>query len=261
MNPIVAENKVPRKISNGQRGRSVWEWLSFSTWESIFKWATIFAGIFGAIGIGSAFTSAWVGYWVTDKVQRDADVRISDNEAKVALANKVASQAKADGESAKVVAATANQAAAEANARALEAQLALEKYKAPRILSDEQKAAMITELHGKMSEIAIVTQNDIEANAFAMQLNSVFSEMTILAPEPPGEDKWLSPAGLMMYSPLRSNEDELKDDPLYRALKAANLFGGTTSRPFLSPQLRGPAPTVIQGYNGHVLYVGQKSPF
>jgi hypothetical protein len=153
---------------------------------------------------------------------------------------------------------------ANANERAEFLRLRLDQEiqkRAQRILTEEQKAVMIAELHGKISEIAIVTQNDIEAQAFSIQLFSVFQGVTMYAPEPPREDKWFAPAGLMMYSPLGQSEDQLKNDPLYRALKAANLFGGTTSRPFLSPQIRGPVPTVIPGYNGRVLYVGQKSPF
>jgi hypothetical protein len=53
-----------------------------------------------------------------------SNARISDNETKTALAI-----AESD---------TAKKGAAEANARALEAQLALEKFKAPRVLTDEQ---------------------------------------------------------------------------------------------------------------------------
>jgi hypothetical protein len=120
---------------------------------------------------------------------------------------------------------------------------------------------MIAELQGKLVEIAIVTQNDIEAEAFAAQLFGVFQGMKIYAPEPPREDKWFAPSSLIMYSPLGADEISLKNDPLYRALKAAHLLDGTTSGPFLSPQLHGPIPAKIPGYSGHVLYVRQKSPF
>jgi hypothetical protein len=45
----------------------------------------------------------------------------------------------------------------------------------------------------------------------------------------------------------------------YRALKRAGLFGGTTGGPFVSGQSPdGAAPLLIQGYSGHVLYIGQK---
>jgi hypothetical protein len=135
--------------------------------------------------------------------------------------------------------------------------------RAPRFLMEDQKSAMLAELRGRIQEIAIVVQNDLEAQAFSVQFVGLFGDAgaKIYAPEAPREDKWFAPAGLIMYSPLGQTEDQLKDDPLYRALKAVNLFGGTTSRPFISPQIRGPVPTLIPGYNGHVLYIGQRSPF
>jgi hypothetical protein len=136
--------------------------------------------------------------------------------------------------------------------------------RAPRFLTENQKQEMLAELKGKIPEIAIVVQNDLEAQAFSVQFVILFQDAgakPIYMPEAPREDRWFAPAGLVMYSPLGQNEDQLKDDPLYRALKAANLFGGTTSRPFVSPQIRGPVPTLIPGYNGRVLYIGQKSPF
>jgi hypothetical protein len=122
---------------------------------------------------------------------------------------------------------------------------------------------MLSELKGKLSEIAIVVQNELEAQAFAIQFFILFSGAgTMYGPEPPPADRWFAPAGLIMYSPLGSNIEQLKDDPLYRALKAANLFGGTTGGPFLSPQLHGGrGPELLQGYAGHILYIGQKSPF
>ena len=137
---------------------------------------------------------------------------------------------------------------------------------AQRFLSEEQRESMISELRGKLSEIAIVTQNDPEAQAFSIQLLSVFSSagVKMYAIEPPREDKWFAPAGLIMYSPDGSTEDRLKNDPLYLALKRANLFGGTMGAPFVSGQPRiadlSNLP-LIQGYKGRVLYIGQKSPF
>lgn len=134
--------------------------------------------------------------------------------------------------------------------------------RAQRLLTDEQKAAIANELRDKISEIAVVAQHDLETRAFSLQITAALPPgITIYAPEAPREDKWFAPAGLIMFSPVGSNEDQLKDDPLYRALKKADLFGGTTSKPFLSPDLRGPVPALIPGYTGRVLYVGQKSPF
>jgi hypothetical protein len=120
--------------------------------------------------------------------------------------------------------------------------------RAPRFLTEEQKETMLAELRGKILEVAVVVQNDVEAEAFALQFFIIFQDAgaKVYKPEPPREDKWFAPAGLMMYSPLGANEDQLKDDPLYRALKRANLFGGTAARPFVSGRPRGPTPASIQ---------------
>jgi hypothetical protein len=83
-----------------------------------------------------------------------------------------------------------------------------------------------------------------------------------------GKIKWFAPAGLIMYSPVGTNESQLQDNRLYRALKAANLFGGTMGQLFNSGQPtfisrpgQQPMTALIQGYIGGILYVGQKFPF
>jgi hypothetical protein len=134
--------------------------------------------------------------------------------------------------------------------------------RAQRLLTEAQRSAISEELRGKVSEIALVIQNDLETRAFSLQIMAALPPgTTTYVPEPPNEDKWFAPAGLIMFSPMGSTEEQLKDDPLYRALKKANLFGGLASRPFLSPEVRGPTPALIPRYNGRVLYIGQKSPF
>jgi len=72
----------------------------------------------------------------------------------------------------------------------------------------------------------------------------------------------------MMYSPVGSNENQLENDPLYRALKVANLFSGTMAQPFTSGQPalvrhsdQPPTFALMEGYVGDILYVGQKSSF
>jgi hypothetical protein len=169
--------------------------------------------------------------------------------------------------------AQANERAAELSRETASLQLQLEQQRqklAQRQLSPEQTSAMISALRGKLSQVMLVTQNDPEAKAFSFQLMGVFSEagVKMYAHEPPREDKWFAPAGLMMYSPAGADESQLQGDPLYRALKAANLFGGTAGQPFVSGQptvigLSGQSPTFkqIEGYTGDILYVGQKSPF
>jgi hypothetical protein len=87
----------------------------------VFGAAAVLFGTIGAFSMGAA-------------KEQFSNERIKANEAATARAN-------ADAENAK-------QGAAEANARALESQLALEKYKAPRSLSSEQQARITAKMKG-----------------------------------------------------------------------------------------------------------------
>jgi hypothetical protein len=87
-----------------------------------------------------------------------SNARLSDNETKTA-------QAIAESD-------TAKKGAADANARALEAQLALEKFKAPRVLTDEEIQAIAEKLKSfSGQEFQIVTYWEMqEPLAFANQI-------------------------------------------------------------------------------------------
>ena len=56
-------------------------------WETVFKVATWSALIFGALSIGSAFVSAWVGWEITDATQKDADKKIKVADERIAESN------------------------------------------------------------------------------------------------------------------------------------------------------------------------------
>jgi hypothetical protein len=181
--------------------------------------------------------------------------------------------------------AEANAQAAKANNETAILRLQLDQEiqkRAPRRLTDEQKAALVAELRGKMKEINLVVQKDIETKAFEIQWLDVFGQAGIeIHPyELPTGEVFSAPAGVMMYSPsgrAGTGEEPLKDDPLYIALKKANIFGGTTSRPFLTFDMRQQVESVLrQGQplgkdildavpqlsaDTHVLYIGQKHPF
>ena len=167
--------------------------------------------------------------------------------------------------------ATANENAAYANERAATLELKATQLKseldreiqkhAARRLSDEQIAILSKDLKGKISEIAFVVQNDLEAKAFARQLLSAIPAAKIFDVEPPREDRWFGEPGVVIYRPGSTGQNELKDDPLYTALHRANLFGGTAAKPYTSLQFRGPSPALIPNYDGYVIYVGQRSPF
>jgi hypothetical protein len=94
-------------------------------WEIIFRIATWSALIFGALSIGSAFVSAWVGWEITDATQKDADRKIKAADERIA---------------------DAQERAAKATERTAELELSLAREVAarqPRSISPEQRAAIV----------------------------------------------------------------------------------------------------------------------
>lgn len=126
----------------------------FDTAESAGLWFDIFNGVllFGAFLV-------FVGTWGTIKTssikERFSDERVISNEAETKRAVADSDAAKeGTAKAAERIAELSTQAeelrnrTAEANARASEAQLALEKFKAPRSISSEQKSIMVETLRG-----------------------------------------------------------------------------------------------------------------
>lgn len=113
--------------------------------------AMVLAGTIGAIMLSSVR-------------EQFSDARLADNETKTAQATAESDIAKKD--------------SAEANARALEAQLALEKYRAGRSLIPEQRATLLQALKAAPKGHVIIKPNflDTEATVFANQLAQVFLE-------------------------------------------------------------------------------------
>jgi hypothetical protein len=134
--------------------------------------------------------------------------------------------------------------------------------RAPRVLTGAQIATMAAELKGKVPKATFVVQKDLESRAFALQLESLFQDAgaeVSISEMAPGEVAPV-PAGVMMYKPGGATaENDLKDDPVYKALKRANLFGGTAAQPFASVE-RGPLGPLLPA-DGYVIYVGQKLPW
>lgn len=120
-------------------------------WETVFRIATWSALIFGALSIGSAFVSAWVGWEITDATQKDADHKIKAADERIK---------------------TADIRIAEFNARAKEAELRLERLRkdlGPRQL---QRDVFLKELLGQPSapvEIMYL-QDDPECFDLAQQI-------------------------------------------------------------------------------------------
>jgi hypothetical protein len=121
-------------------------------WETIFRVATWSALIFGALSIGSAFVSAWVGWEITDATQKDADVRIRAGDVRIAEA-------------------TAR--AAEANQKAEEERLArvkLETRIAPRKITQEQQNELTERLKGyKVRETTLIASPSTAENEWVVR--------------------------------------------------------------------------------------------
>ena len=120
----------------------MWGWIP-QFGHTVFFWSTLVAAVCGGIGIGAAFISAMVGYELSEWSSQDANERIkkarSDSDEKIGVARE---ESKSAIEKAQADIAKSRAEAAEANARALEARLELEKFKAPRTISDDQKKAL-----------------------------------------------------------------------------------------------------------------------
>src|ERR1700683_3098317 len=96
------ENSISTSNSHGE---SRMFGFPLDVWEAIFRWATIAALVFGGLGVGAAFVSAWVGYELTGATQKAATERISANEVQTR-------RAIADSDIAREGAARANERAA-----------------------------------------------------------------------------------------------------------------------------------------------------
>ena len=150
----------------------------------------------------------------------------------------------------------------DANARAEEAKLELAKFRAPRVLTPEQKATIVNELRGKVTEINVVAQPEVEARAYSFQFASLLRGAGIKV-----NDGSLSP---MDTAVLASNESVViwsKDwqakngfpnpnDPLYRAISMAGLWGGSANVRFIPD---GSKDAVIPDIP--TIYIFQKKPW
>jgi hypothetical protein len=126
-------------------------------WGVVFKFSTISAFIAGGIGISSAFISAWVGYQITDSVQRDATVKIAEAQAR--------------GDEAKAEAGRANERAEELSKENLD----LRQRIAPRRITREQHDVIVNALRNAPATFDIEVMGDGESGAFA---SDIFKTLT-----------------------------------------------------------------------------------
>jgi hypothetical protein len=140
-----------------------------------------------------------------------SNARISDNETKTALA-----VAESD---------TAKQGAAEANARALEAQLALTKYRSGRSLLPEQHKILFEALKAAPKGRVIIKPNfaDAEATSFANQITQIFVEAGFSgAGDAPLQIISINRTGVFL-AVRDGNKPPPDTDPILRAFAAAGI--------------------------------------
>jgi hypothetical protein len=155
------------------------DWFSTESLETIFHISTITVAILGGFGLMAALISAFSGYEVADRLQKESNVKISEANARAEEAKAGSAEANASGEKAKrdaaialkqaneanahladanARAAQANERAAQAAQKAAEANLALEKYKAPRSLTKLQQDTIREKLK-KISGVSVDVLN------------------------------------------------------------------------------------------------------
>jgi hypothetical protein len=63
---------------NPMRRVVMWFGWSLSVWEGVFFWVTASAAVLGGLGLAAAFSSAIIGYKISDVVTRESNERIAE---------------------------------------------------------------------------------------------------------------------------------------------------------------------------------------
>jgi hypothetical protein len=96
MNIAMENHTQTNEKEKTNRRMPMWFGWSLSSWELIFFWVTSSAAILGGLGLAAAFSSAIIGYKISDVVTRDADVKISESNARAKEAQAKADEARRD---------------------------------------------------------------------------------------------------------------------------------------------------------------------
>jgi hypothetical protein len=172
-------------------------------WDTVFKWATISALMFGGIGVASAFVSAWVGYEITDATQKDADKRIADAKRDAGSAIERAARLEKEAEQLR------------------NANLALEKEIAPRRLRSDQLAKIISILLSHAKPVMLLSYAlDVESATLGEQLANTLRDGKL-----PFIDGLMSIAalgGIQTGINISGSDGELVDE-LVRAVESFGL--------------------------------------
>lgn len=200
----------------------------------LFNWSNVFVAVgaaFGLIGVIGIFAMGAAK-------EQFSNERISANEA-------AAERAKADAEIAKEGAASANARAAEANEKAKQAELALEQFKAPRLLTEQQMsdiAARMASFKGFRAVLGAVPASEkntsflnqilsalrnagvdafINNEGVNAELNPLGQNARLRMPKE-GEPSNSMPAGVLVLSTPGNARAKKFSEELARALAGAN---------------------------------------
>jgi len=236
---------------------------SANRWFDISWYGILIAGLLTAVAAAATVFFLFVQFWSGGVKERHTEWRTAELETRTVEANASLEVAQADIANANAKIAAANEGAAKANERAalLEKEAATLRTKLDEEIQKRQWRSvgglghiLYSDLRGKISEINLVVQKDAEAKNFGAQLLLAFSSAEI-------KINWYElPAGqtlpldrLALYVP----GDAEQQDPLFMALKKADLLGGTFHHPYasLEDQIRNP---VFLPKDIHTIYVGQR---
>lgn len=192
----------------------------------VLIWALWGALIFGVVGGVCATLSGLIG----SELSRRSDLR-------VASANAQAEKAKADAASAELEANEAQERTARTELKNTELQ---EKLKftqlaiAARAFTKAQEVAFYRELRGQKLTIAVCYPDDPEDILYAIDLMRVLTlagqDVQDVAAKC-GETIISGVAkGFVIYASRSKNGEDFGQDPLYRALVRADLFGGISTK-------------------------------
>jgi hypothetical protein len=136
--------------------------LSIPFWETVFRWATISAFVFGGFTATAAFISAWVGYELSDVVLKDADRRIEEAKADAARANESSDLLKKETARLSAEAETARKETANA-------QLQLEQVRFPRRLNSDKFKTEIAGISPQFFEV-LYDQSAADGSTLAFEI-------------------------------------------------------------------------------------------
>ena len=193
---------------------------SASRWFDISWYGLLWSGSFTALAAVATVIFLFIQFWSSGVRERHTEWRTTSLEKQTAEAKKetILAQehiAQLNKETARLSAAAeiSRAAIAEANARAVEAQLALEKYKAPRSLSPLQQSA-ITEAMSPFAGVGFVfsVQTDPEPIALMEQIGKVLTDAKWQWLPAEGPIVWTSPgkpqASIIAFSGISIQIDD-----------------------------------------------------